>query len=207
MKAFEMAKRLEGIHTIESVMAILNVKRSTAIKDIFLLRKEGYVKTSYAKNKLRVYHIYRQNRIKGKSYYDIINENSPVKIAEPENYKIYGREPSLEETLVFAVKTRKLRVILACLALFKYIHDWKTLLHLARENNIGREIGALYDLSRRFMKTRKMSIRFRKNTLPSKDDKHIYIIPLLKSNDFKDIQKLWRIYLPFNSADLEDYTR
>lgn len=206
MKPYELAKKLEGIHTIESIMSLLDVKRSTAIKDISILRKEGYVKTRYA-NKLRVYYIYRQNRIKGKSYYDIINENSPIKIVESDTYKIYGREPSLEETLVFAIKTRKLRVILAALALFKHIHDWATLLHLAKKESIKREVGALYDLSRKFMKIRKMGNRFRQNALPLKEDKYAHIMPKLESKDFKDIQKLWKVYLPFNSADLEDYKR
>jgi hypothetical protein len=33
----------------------------------------------------------------------------------------------------------------------------------------------------------------------------VYIVDNLKSKEFSDIGETWRVYLPFNSADLEDY--
>lgn len=50
-----------------------------------------------------------------------------------------------------------------------------------------------------------MKVRFRNNSLPKKENKFEYIIPKLKSKDFKKIEKLWKVYLPFNKEDLEEY--
>lgn len=205
MKTDELLQKLEGIQSVESVMNILNIKRTTAIKLVSMLKKKGYVKTKQTNKKKRIYYISRLNSIGGKSYYDIINNISPIKISESEIYKIYGREPSLEETLVYAIKTKKLRAIMASLALFKYIKDWKLLLGLAKKNKVEREVGALYDLARKIIRTRRMSKRFRQSSLPSKEDKYIYIIEGLKSKDFKKIERLWKVHLPFNKADLEEY--
>ena len=119
------------------------------------------------------------------SYYDIINKNSPIKITTPEIYKIYGKEPSLEETLVYAVKTKNLRMILASLALFKKIDNWSELYQLSKQNHIERQIGALYDLSRKLMRTRKMEKRFKNFSLPKGNSAFNYVIPNLKSKDFK----------------------
>ncbi len=205
MDQYKLVNKLEGIQNIESVMSILKIKKSTAIKLISLLRKAGYVKTKQTSKKKRVYYISMQNKIGGKSYYDIINNYSPIKLSEAEIYKIYGREPSLEETLIYAIKTRKLRVISAAISLFKHINNWVLLYDLARKNQAERKVGALYDLSRKFIKTRRMSKKFRNSSLPSKEDKYIYIIEDLESKDFKEIEKTWKVYLPFNLSDLEEY--
>lgn len=201
MKTIE---KLEGVHNIDSIMEILKIKRNTAIKIISSLRKEGYIKTKQTKSKKRIYYISRMNKIGGKSYYDIINKYSPVKVSESEIYKIYGREPALEEALIYAIKTKNLRLILASLSLFKHIKNWRLLFNLAKKNHDERKVNALYDLSRKFIKTRRMDKRFRNKYLPKKE-KYIYIIDKLKSNNFKEIEKTWRVYLPFNSSDLEDY--
>ncbi len=205
MDVNNLIEKLEGLRNIESVMSILKVKKSTAIKLISLLRKEGYIKTKQTSKKKRVYYISMQNKIGGKSYYDIINNYSPIKLSESEIYKIYGREPSLEETLIYAIKTKKLRVISASLSLFKHINNWTLLYDLAKKNQAKRKVGALYDLSRKFVKTRSMSKKFRSSSLPAKEDKYVYIIDGLESKDFKEIEKTWRIYLPFNLSDLEEY--
>jgi len=205
MDIYNLVRKLEGIQNIESVMSILKIKKSTAIKLISLLRKTGYVKTKQTSKKKRVYYISMQNKIGGKSYYDIINNYSPIKLSESEIYKIYGREPSLEETLIYAIKTKKLRVISASLSLFKHINNWTLLYGLAKKNQAERKVGALYDLSRKFVKTRSMSKKFRSNSLPSKGDKYVYIIDGLESENFKEIEKTWKVYIPFNLIDLEEY--
>ncbi|MBU4124042.1 MAG: hypothetical protein KKI14_01055, partial [Nanoarchaeota archaeon] len=172
---------------------------------VYCLRKKGYVKTKRLSNNRRVYNISPENRLNGISYYDIINKNSPIKISIPEIYKIYGKEPSLEETLIYAVKTKNLRTILASLALFKKIDNWSELYQLSKQNHLERQVGALYDLSRKIMRTRKMTKTFRNFAIPKKDSAFDYIIPSLKSKDFTEIEKKWKIYLPFNWQDLEDY--
>lgn len=133
-----------------------------------------------------------------------MNKYSPIKLATSETHKIYGKKPSLEKTLIYAIKTKDLRKILASLALFKKIKNWSLLYKLAKQNNLKREVGALYDLSRKIMRTRKMTKRFRNNSLP-KTSSYKYLIQGLKSKDFKEIEKTWKIYIPLNKQDLEDY--
>lgn len=205
MKIKETLKKVEGVQTVESVMDLLNVDRNKAIYYVHRLKKEGYVKTKRLSNNRRVYNISLENKLGGKSYYDIINQHSPIKIAVPAVYRIYGKELSLEEALVYAIKTGNFRTILASLALFKKIGDWSKLYALAKENHIERQVGALYDLARKIMRVRRMTKRFRNNSVPKDNHKFYYVIPGLKSEDFQDIEKIWEVYLPFNKKDLEGY--
>ncbi|MBI4152385.1 hypothetical protein HY495_01630 [Candidatus Woesearchaeota archaeon] len=205
MEKRELLQKLAGIQTIESVMDLLKVDKRMAIYYIHRLRKEGYVKTRRQSNNRRVYTVSLDNKLGGKSYYEIINQHSPIKISTPVIYRIYGKEPSLEETLIYAIKTKSLRTILASLALFKKMNNWVELYHLAKENHIERQVGALYDLAVQIMKVRKMSSKFRSSALPKEAYKFEYVVPELKSRDFTEIEKVWRIYLPFNKKDLEEY--
>ena len=205
MKTEDLIEKLKGIQTVESVKDSLKVSRNKAVYYIYRLRKQGYVKTKRVSGGKRVYSISFENRMKGTSYYEIINENSPVKITTPSIYKIYGKKPTLEETLVFAVKTGSLRTVLAALALFRKISNWSRLYQLAKQNRIERQIGALYDLARKIMKTRRMTEKFRSSALPKKNYSFVYFIPGLKSKDFEEIENTWKIYLPFNKKDLKDY--
>ena len=200
-----LLKKLEGVQTIDSASNILKTNKDKTIYYLFRLRKEGYVKTKRLSNNKRVYNVSFENKLKGTSYFEIINKYSPVKIATPITYKIYGKDPSLEETLVYAIKTGSLRTILASLALFKKITDWSELYQLAKKNRIERQVGALYDLAKKIMRVRRMPDRFRNNALPRKDYNFEYTIPGLISKDFKDIEETWKIYLPFNKNDLSDY--
>jgi len=205
MEKRELLQKLAGIQTIESVMDILKVDKRMAIYYIHNLRKAGYVKTRRQSNNRRVYNISLNNKLGGKSYYEIINQYSPIKISTPLIHRIYGKEPSLEETLIYAIKTKSLRTILASLALFKKISNWVELYKLAKENHIERQVGVLYNLARTIMKVRRMAPKFRNNALPKEKYKFEYVIPGLKSKDFIEIEKIWKIYLPFNKRDLEEY--
>ncbi|MFA5019823.1 MAG: hypothetical protein WC533_01850 [Candidatus Pacearchaeota archaeon] len=198
-------EKIEGVQTIESVITLLDIDRIKAVKLLSLLRKKGYVKTKRLSSNKRVYEISFENRLGGMSYIDILNKNSPVKIRETESHRIYGKEISLEEVLVFALKSRSFRKILASLALFKKINDWPLLYRLSKAENLQRQVGALYDVSRKIMRTRKMSQRFNNLTLPKKGAGYIYIIEGLNSRDFKEIEKKWMVHIPFNYADLEDH--
>lgn len=205
MKLKKLLKKLEGLQTIKSISTILNVNRKKAIYYIFRLRKAGYVKTKRLRDKTRVYNISISNKLKSTSYYDILNKYSPIKLAVPKIYKIYGKEPTLEETLIFAIKTRSFRIILASLALFRKIEDWSKLYYLAKINSLKREIGVLYDVAKKTMRVKKMTKRFRNKVLPKERDNFIYLIPELKSQDFRKIEDIWKVYIPFNKEDLEVY--
>jgi hypothetical protein len=206
MRTVELLKKLQGIQTVQSVMTLLNVDLRRAIYYVRRLREQGYVKTRKRRDQTRVYSISFENRLRGVSYYDVINKHSPVKISAPNVYNVYGKQPTVEEALVFAVKTRSVRTILAALALFRKVENWSELYKIGKQNRIERQIGALYDLSRQIMrKVRRMPDRFRHNALPKTHYPFGYTIPGLQSNDFKNIEKVWKVYLPFNKKDLEEY--
>lgn len=208
MKTLDLANKIKGVQTIESIQSKLNVTRKKAIYLIYRLRNKGYVKTKYAPDKKRVYHVAPENALGGVSYIDILNKYSPIKLASVDVYKMYGREPSVEETLVYAIKTRNVRYIIASLALFRKVKNWSELYTLAKKNNVTREIGALYDVAvKEVSKVRRMDKRFRNNALPKKDNISRYLIPNIQSKDYHSIEKKWKVYVPLNAADLEDYKK
>ena len=207
MRIGQLLQKLEGIQTIETVMDALNISKDQAIYYIHRLRKGGYVKTKKLSDNKRVYNISFENKLKGTSYYEIINKYSPIKISTPKTYKIYGKEPTFEETLIYAIKTQSFRTILAALVLFKKIEGWVNLYQSAKRNHIERQVGALYDMAREIMLTKRMSDRFRYYALPKENYEWRSVIPGLKSDDFKDIEKRWKVYLPFNIKDLEAYKK
>ena len=206
MNATDLFKKLEGVQTIESVMAPLDVDKEKAVYYLHRLRKQGYVKTRRRSDQTRIYNISFENKLKGTSYYEIINLHSPVKIAAPNVYNVYGKQPTIEETLIFAIKTKSVRTILASLGLFRKIEDWQELYRLSKENRIERQVGALYDLSRLIMKKiKRMPDKFRHYALPKEYYPFEYTVPGLQSKDFQDIERIWKVYIPFNKDDMEAY--
>lgn len=206
MESILLAKNLEGINTLKMVQKTLSVGESTALKIVSLLRKEGFVETSGGGKQPRLYKI-SPIRIAGKEYkgiYDIINKYSKVKLVEPFKHKVIGRSLSIEETIPMALKENRFRVVIAVLGLFSFVKDWSKLHYFAKEYNVMRRVGALYDAARLCMKTRKMDERTRKSLLKGKDEGKFIIKPL-KSKDFKGIEKKWKVYIPFNRSDLMRY--
>ena len=206
MKGIELAKRLEGINTLEMVRKELNVKKSTAIKILSLLRKEGFVETSGGGKKPRLYTI-SPIRVAGKEHvglYDIINKYSKVKLFKPYEHKVIDREFSIEEAIPMAIKEGNFRLVLASLGLFKFVKSWAKLNYFAKKYGVTKQTGALYDVARNCMKTSKMDERIRKSLLKIKLRKQ-FIIKHAKSKDFKEIEKTWNVYVPFNKADLDRY--
>lgn len=206
MKSIEIAKKLEGINTLEMIMKKLNIRKSTAIKMISILRKEGFVETSGGGKKPRLYTI-SPIRVAGKEHlglYDIINKYSKIKLFKPFEHKVMDRKLSIEEAIPMAVKEGNFRLTLASLGLFNFVKDWKKLHHFAKKYDARKEVGALYDVARTCMKVRKMDERTRKSLLKGKIRKRC-IIKHAKSKDFIEIEKRWNVYIPFNKADLMRY--
>jgi hypothetical protein len=207
----KLAESLQGIYTLETFANRLKIDESKAIYVIHRLRKLGFVKTSYGTGKKRVYNISLRNKQRGISYTEKINEASPsasYSIISSEPYYVHGREPSYEEALIYAIKQRDARHIIASLALFRKITDWNLLYKLAKKENLVREVAALYEIARKTVrKVRKMPRRFRNLAISKKKDKYKYIIDGFASRDFKDTEKKWKIYIPLNRADLEEYAR
>ena len=97
--------------------------------------------------------------------------------------------------------------MIASLSLFRKITDWNKLYRLAKKEKLLKEIGALYEISRKTVtKVKKMPERF-KNLARKKALNFSYIINKVSSNDFGDTEKKWKVYIPLNLSDLEDYKR
>src|SRR3989344_7552830 len=206
-KYLRIAERLKGRWTVETLRKELGVSRNKAIYMIHRLRKLGYVKTWYGRNKVRVYYISLENQSHKKSYTDVINKYAPVGLAEWQTHYVYGREITAEEALIYALKKRDVRYTIASLALFRHIKDWSALYALAKKEGVVREIAALYDIARLFLKKlRKMPARFYNLALKDRGSFE-YIIDKLSSDDFKSIEKKWKVYIPLNASDLSEYKR
>ncbi len=208
MKTKDILKKINGMQTIESIQSALNINRTKAIYIVYRLRKKGYVLTKQTSSNKRIYLISPENVLGGISYVDIINKYSPIKISSSEIYKIYGREVTIEETIVYSIKTHRFRYILASLGLFKRINNWVELYRLAKKNNLIREIAALYNLVEvSFPRIKKMNKLFLHYGKPKESDEFKYIMPNFKSKDYSNIENRWKIYLPFNRKDLIEYKK
>jgi len=206
MKVSDIAKKLEGLQTIDSISKSLEVGRRTAINYISLLRKRGLVETTYGKRKIRMYkiHPFKTAKFGYPGLYEFLNQNSKIRVYLPYLNRIYDHKPTAEEMLVKAIKTGNLRTILSSLALFNKIKSWSDLSQIARKEKIGRKMGALYDLARTAIRVRRMDKKSREALLKSEVESK-FIVSNARTSDFKDIENLWKVYLPFNKADLEAY--
>ena len=201
-----IAKKLEGLQTVASIEKNLSIGRRTAINYLWMLRKESFVETIYGKRKIRMYRISPMKAVKAgyPGLYEFLNQISKIKVYAPYINRVYDHKPTAEEMIVRAVKTGDLRTILSSLALFNRIKDWSKLSQIARKEQVGRKIGALYDAARAVIKVKSMDKRARKALLKSRiEDK--FIVKNAKTRDLKHLEKIWGIYFPFNKADLEAY--
>ena len=208
MNTIELAKKLEGLQTVDSIAKTLGIDRRTAINYIWKLRKKGFVETIYGKRKIRMYRISPFKVIKAgyPGLYEFLNQNSKIKVYAPYKERIYDHKPTIEEIIVRAVKTGNLRTILSSLALFNKVKNWHRLSEIARKDNIGRKTGALYDAARTIIKVKRMDKKTRKALLKSKIENK-FIVKNARTKDLKHIEKEWKVYLPFNKADLEVYKK
>lgn len=199
-----MAMKAEGMHTIDSFSSSMNIQVNTAVTYIHELRDRGFVKTMHGRKGKRVYRIspLRLKKVGSRGFIGVINKNSSLKIQKPFERRVYGREISIEEAIIEAIKTGNSRIILASVELFKKVRDWSLLYRLAKENGSERHVGALYDLGRKYFRIRRIDGRIlrRMNESPVRN---IYIIAKRGSDDFKDIEKKWKIRIPFNKSDME----
>ena len=199
-------RAIEGLNTIDLVAKKLNVKKNTAIKKLHELRKLGFVETSGGGKQPRLYRISRRKRLKigNPGLYDVINKNSPIKLVKPYEHKIINEKLTIEEAIIRAIKSGEFRPILASLALFNKVRDWHRLYKFAKNENVRRKVGALYEVARTIIKVRKMDEKTRKLMLNAKNEKK-YIVQGLRSKNFQEIEKKWKVFVPFNYADLERY--
>ncbi|MEK6915436.1 MAG: hypothetical protein AABW89_02750 [Nanoarchaeota archaeon] len=208
----KLAESLQGIYTLETFENRLKIERSKAIYVIHRLRKLGYVKTSYEAGKKRLYNISLKNKQKGISYTQWISKASPTVsyaiVAPPNDYYVHDRTPSYEEALIYAIKQKDVRYLIASLILFRKISDWNLLYNLAKKDDLVSEVVALYETARKIVKKiKRMPKRFLNLAKKRKTNQFRYIVQGISSDDFKDVEKKWKVYIPLNRADLEEYTR
>lgn len=206
MKLEKIAKTLDGLQTVDTVAKILGISRRSAINIIWKLRKRGLVETSHGKRKVRMYRIraLKKPDIGSKGLYDIINKTSKVKLFTREIHRIHDHKLTIEEAIIRAIKEGDFRTVLAALGLFNKIKNWSRLLRFAKKEQITKKVGVLYDVARTTIKVKRMDKRTR-NALRNGKIKNKYIIKRIKSSDFKEIEKEWNVFIPFNKADLGAY--
>jgi len=207
----KLGESLQGVFTIETLAERLKIDRLKAIYIIYRLRKLGFVKTSYGSEKRRSYFISLKNKLGGESYTEKINKacsNPALKIASFEPHYIHGREITYEEALIYAIKKKEIRYTIASLSLFRKISNWNLLYGLAKKDDLIPEVVAIYEVARKVVrKIRKMPKRFLGLAKKSKRKSFSYLIKGYSSDDFRDIEKKWKIYIPLNHADLGEYAR
>ncbi|MBI2548277.1 hypothetical protein HYW21_02920 [Candidatus Woesearchaeota archaeon] len=206
MECITIAKQLEGIWTVDQVAKERCIARSTAIKLLHQLRKEGFLQSSGGGKQKRLYSISSLGiPKKEEGMYDVINRYSKVTLAEPYEHKIIGRNISVEETIVRAIATRKYRLILATLGLFNQVKNWYRLYSFAKQYDVCHEVGALYDVARTAIKVRKMTSKIRGLLKSFQKKRRRFIIQGLQSTDFRGIESAWGIKIPLNKGDLLRY--
>ena len=205
MERGNLVKRLEGKQTIETIASALKVKQGTAANIISKLRGEGYLKTQGGGKQKRIYTISQKKFVKGeKNLFDIINKYSKFKLAPTFKHEIFGKY-SVENALVDAILTRNFRIIFSSLYLFNHIRNWTKLHKIAKSKNVERELGALYDVSRTFIRTRKMPSNIRISLKKEMTKKKIILKDLKTNSEIaKKVEREWNIIIPFSKQDLEE---
>ncbi len=207
VKLFSIAKKLSGLQTASTISKNLGVEKRTAVNYAWRLRKEGYLTSTGGGRSIKFYRIspLKFKGKKGYSLYGLINKYSRVKLNTSKDYIIHAkREPPPEEILVRAISSNEYRLMIASLALFNKINNWSNLRILAEEYKIGRNVGALYDVARKFIRVRRMDEKTRKALLKSNGKKFLFGYKI-KSKNFQDIEKRWRVFIPINKHDMEIY--
>jgi len=199
----EIAKKNEGFHTVESFSKSMGIKRETAINYLYFMRKKGFVETKRGKKGKRLYEIMplKLKKIGHPGLYETINRYSSLKLTMPiEERSDHKITP--EEAVVRAILTRDFRVVLASLELFKKTKDWWLLYNFSKKCGVERFVGALYSLSRKLFKVRSIDKRVL-GLLKKSRIRERYIIPRARSSDFKEIEKEWKVYIPFSKSDVQ----
>lgn len=204
MVDIETLKKIEGKHTAETLCETLGITRQSAINLVSKLKKEGYAKVSGGGRQKRIYTI-STKLFPDKKYegmFDILNRHSKEKIMPPFDHFPHTRY-KVENAIIDLIEFDDIRILTNMLPLFNHVTDWKLLYNLSKKREVQRKIGALYDISRAFLKVRKMPLKIRKLLLKSKSKSDFQ----RSSKDFKDYEKIWLVKIPFNKKDLEAYKR
>ncbi len=198
----EILYQLDGLQTVESIMEELKIKRQTANNLISKLNKLGHVQTQGKGNKIRFYKISTKKfRKRDPGMWDILNKYNPnFQLNEWYDHQVHGKY-TVEDVIVDAIQKKSFRILLATLRLFQHVKDWPRLYNKAKKYDVWRQIGALYDIARIYIKVRKMPKRYKK---PIKQRKNTSLFENFKTTEqiFLSISQFWKIEIPFKIGDI-----
>jgi hypothetical protein len=200
MNKEQILRKLEGLHTVETVMVQLDIKKQSAINLLSRLKKQQHITVIGGGNKKRLYKItMRKQRPRRDGMFDILNRYSPkMKLNPWYDHQVHG-EYTVEDALVESIQTKSFRAVLVSVNLFPQIRDWPKLYTLAKENNCWNKIGALYDVSRKYMRVKKMP-----NLYPKEGKGKWHKLTQLHKKNYPKISNKWHVFIPFNENDLRE---
>ena len=203
----ETLYKLEGLHTVETIMETLQIKRQSALNLLTKLKKEQHCTVSGGGKVKRIYKItMRKQRPRYPGMFDILNKHSPTMKLNPwYDHQVRGKYTE-EDVLIDAIKTKSFRAILVSLRLFNHIKNWPRLYQLAKKNDCWQQVGALYDVAKLHFKVRRMPLRYRK-TLRYRKNRYRkkYLFDnrdTTKEEKYKKIEIKWKVPISFRQGDL-----
>jgi len=159
MSQYELLYTLEGLHTVETIMKELSLRKQSALNLISKLKREQHL-IIWAGGRKKIYKItIRKQLPRVHGMWDIINKYSPMKLNPWYDHQVHGVYGP-EEALVDAIETKSFRVILTSMHLFRHIKDWKKVYNLSRKYNSWQKICAVYDVSMLFIKVGRMPEKY-----------------------------------------------
>ena len=201
MTSEALLRKLEGLHTVDTLAEDLGLTRQATINFASKLKKEHHLTSSGGGKQKRFYNITARKQLKrDPGMFDILNRNSPkMKLAPWYDHQVHGRYTT-EDAIVDAIKTKSFRATLITLRSFNHITDWPRLYDLAKKNNCWQEVGALYDTARLFFRVRNMPKNYnRPNT-----KKWRQLTKFKHKSNFPEIENKWKINIPFNKYDIQE---
>lgn len=149
----------EGKYTIETFAKKQNLTRQSALNLLSRLKKQGYVQTQGGGKQKRIYTITKTKKTKTNGFYDIVNKYSTQKLNPLFEHYVQGKY-TIERAIIDGLKIGDIRTLDATTYLFSHIKDWKSLFHLAKKNNLKKDLISLYKKARKTTKVKKMPKRY-----------------------------------------------
>lgn len=202
---FDLLKKLEGKHTVDTIMQATGLTKASALNYITQLKKQGYLKTSGGGRQKRIYTISTKQFTRGAGMFTILNKYAKNPVVPAFQHIVHGNYGP-EHAFVDALLLKDFRILQQSLYILDHIKKWKLLHALAKKHNMEPIVGALYDFARITIKTRRMPDTMRNSLVKKRPKIRIEIISGLRTNDsvIKKISDYWNVELPFSAKDKED---
>ena|SRR3989344_3387805 len=149
----------EGKYTIETFAKKQDLTRQSAINLLSKLKKQGYVQIQGGGKQKRIYTISKVAKKSTNGFYDIVNKYSPQKLNPLFEHYVQGKY-TIEHAIIDGLKIGDIRTLDATTHLFRHIKNWKSLFHLAKKNNLEKDLINLYKKARKQTKCKKMPKRY-----------------------------------------------